>query len=397
MLLAQGLSDFIARIVLIRAFILAQQIAVPAVFLHDPDDPLVRNRRLHKVVAHVDELGMAAVYIREQGNDVFRFIGRIVGIPVIIRSKLGAEYAEVYIKAEVLRPGLLNKCHKVVDHIALEIGRRMDFRAHLNAELLRQWKGALDDLPPVQHGLQLVRDDRHLGAHNRKPESVGKAYIALQHGYGFLCRQITEPQHMGINPVAVFHGNDLILVAETEPFLHPFIRRIRIIFNMGIGQDFNAVSAHIVDVFKTILQSFRETEVSRITVERDTPLRPLPVVSVHTPFLLFSLRSSTVLRRAAAVPHNCSQESVCSHYSCSRNSLQTIKIFKPVCSSLCAYCTSGPGIRHSLFARFSMNSFIFRRKMKGSCNNLCIIVAPALSYNTIIANGKINSTLSLTI
>ena len=72
MLFSQCLAYFVAVIILVCAFIFAEQISVVAVLLHDLDDLRIRDRCLFEVIAHVDELGVAAVDVRKERNDIFR-------------------------------------------------------------------------------------------------------------------------------------------------------------------------------------------------------------------------------------------------------------------------------------------------------------------------------------
>jgi hypothetical protein len=60
---SQGLTDLIAQIIFVKAFVLAEQIAIPVVFLHDVDDLFVGDGGLLKIIVHVVELRVAAVDI----------------------------------------------------------------------------------------------------------------------------------------------------------------------------------------------------------------------------------------------------------------------------------------------------------------------------------------------
>src|ERR1039457_6636564 len=55
----------------VHTLILAEQIAVPVVFLHDVDDGRIRRVWALAVVGHLIEFGMAAVNVGQQRNDVF--------------------------------------------------------------------------------------------------------------------------------------------------------------------------------------------------------------------------------------------------------------------------------------------------------------------------------------
>ena len=130
----------------------------------------------------------------------------------------------------------------------------MDLRAHLNIQLFCQRKRHFDDLSPVFYRGKLIGDHRLLRPHHLESQPVGKPYISCQHLIGFLGRKVPVAQYMGVDPVSVFYRDDLILITQAEPFVHPFVGGIGIVFNMRIRQDLDPVRPHIVYIFKTIFQ-----------------------------------------------------------------------------------------------------------------------------------------------
>ena len=203
---------------------------------------------------------MAAVDIRQERDDILRNVGCIVRISPFTLGEPCAEYGEVNVQSEILCPGLFDEVYKVCDQLALQVGRCMDLRAHLDAQLFCQRKRSLDDLSPVKDRLEQVVDDRHLCSHDCETETVRQTDISLEHLNRLLCRKVSVPEHMGIDPVAVFHRNDLIFVAESPPLLDPFIRGVRIVLDVCVGKDLDPVRTHIVHIFKTILQGLGQYE-----------------------------------------------------------------------------------------------------------------------------------------
>lgn len=70
--MAAHLRDAVVDVIMVLTLVLAKQIAVPAVLDHDVDHFAVRNCCLLEVLAHVVVLRVAAMDVRQIGNDVLR-------------------------------------------------------------------------------------------------------------------------------------------------------------------------------------------------------------------------------------------------------------------------------------------------------------------------------------
>jgi hypothetical protein len=90
-MLPECLADFIALVILVGALVLGKQIAVPFVIAQDGEDLFVGDGGLLEIVVHVDELGMAAVDVGQQGDDVLRLVGNKVRVDMLTLGKFGAE------------------------------------------------------------------------------------------------------------------------------------------------------------------------------------------------------------------------------------------------------------------------------------------------------------------
>ena len=113
-----------------------------------------------------------------------------------------------------------------------------------------------------------------------------KTQILLQTLDGLLGGEHAVLKHAAVDPVAVLHGLHLVLVAEREPVVHPFVGGIRIVLDVGIGEDLHAVGAHVLDLLEAILEGLFKPELGGVAVEGDAAFRTLLGVSVHNRFLL---------------------------------------------------------------------------------------------------------------
>ena len=162
----------------------------------------------------------------------------------------------------------------------------MDLGAHGEPETLGQGQGALDDLAPVFNGIEGIVHNAHLGAQDLEAQAVGKAQILLEAGDGLLGTQQAVLQDAAVDPVAVLHRLHLVLVAQGEPVVDPLIGGIGVVFDMGVGEDLHAGGAHVVDIFKAVLESLFKAELGGVAVEGDASLGALIIIAVHKPFLL---------------------------------------------------------------------------------------------------------------
>ena len=86
--------------------------------------------------------------------------------------------------------------------------------------------------------------------------------------------------------MAVFHRLQFVFIQQGKPFVHPLLGGIGVILNVDIGQDLNAVGAHIVDILKALLQVLLKPKLGRVTVQRHAALRTLFLVAIHLLSLL---------------------------------------------------------------------------------------------------------------
>ena len=84
--------NLIAGVVLVRALVLAEKITVPAVVFKQLYYPRVRYGGLLKVVAHVVELGVAAVDIRQQRQHILGLAGLELGAFPLALGEFIAEH-----------------------------------------------------------------------------------------------------------------------------------------------------------------------------------------------------------------------------------------------------------------------------------------------------------------
>ena len=61
---------------------------------------------------------------------------------------------------------------------------------------------------------------------------------AVLHDRRHIARREAEAVFQAVDPVAVLNRNDLVLIAEAEPVLYPFVRRIGIVFDMASSPSF---------------------------------------------------------------------------------------------------------------------------------------------------------------
>ena len=199
--------------------------------------------------------------------------------------ELVAEDGEVDVQAEAFGAGLVDEVHVVLDHLALEIGGDVDLGAHRETQTLGQRQGAPDDLAPVLHGVERVVDDAHLGAQHLEAQPMGKAQVLLQTGDGFLRRKQAVLQHAAVDPVAVLYRLHLILVAQGKPVVDPLVGGVGVILDMGVGEDFHAGGAHVVDILKAVLEGLFKAELGGVAVKGDASLGADGRITVHMSFL----------------------------------------------------------------------------------------------------------------
>ena len=210
-----------AGLILVGAFILGEEVAVPAAIDEFLDDFGVGDGGLFEVLVHVVELGVAAVDVLHQraqvggvaaGAAVLGHAGHgaaaVGGVPLVL------EGAEVDVQTEPLGVLFLNEFHIVGDHLAGQSGGDVDFGAHTHVVFLGVGQSHLDELSPVFHGGQGVVNDAQLGAQNGEAQLVGDAEVLNQHFQGLFSGQRVVLVTTGVNPVAVFHGGDVISLAQ---------------------------------------------------------------------------------------------------------------------------------------------------------------------------------------
>lgn len=87
-----------------------------------------------------------------------------------------------------------------------------------------------------------------------KSVPVGEPQIPRQKFCRLLGGEIPILEHPGIHPVAVFHRHRLIFLQQPELPIHPGVGGGGVVFHVGIGQNFDAVGAHVIDILEALLQ-----------------------------------------------------------------------------------------------------------------------------------------------
>ena len=161
----------------------------------------------------------------------------------------------------------------------------MDLRAELKIQAFCQRKSTPDNLSPVFYRIQITVDHGHLRSKNMKAETVCQAHILLQPLHSLFGSENAVLQNTTIYPMPVFHRFYLILFAKREPFVYPVVRRIRVVFDMCVCKDLDAVGTHILQFFKAILKCLFKAKFRGIAVESNTSLRTFLFIMVHLSYL----------------------------------------------------------------------------------------------------------------
>ena len=242
---------------------------------------------------------MAAVDVGQDRNDVLRHGAGAAVLRHARQAHRGGERvlegAEVYVEAEVFGARLEDEVHIIVHILALQAGGHVQLGAHAHVAVLGQGQGHPDDLPPVLHrGVHRI-NDAHLGAQDGEPQLVGKLDVPRELLIGFLGSQLPADlvvvmgEEAGVDPVAVLHGDDLILVQQLEPLVKPGLRGIGIAFDVAVCQDLQAVGAHVVHVGEAVLQGHGPAVLAGVAIDGYAPLGSRVIFCIHACLLLSEL------------------------------------------------------------------------------------------------------------
>ena len=187
----------------------------------------------------------------------------------------------------MLRAGPLDELDRLLEPIRVDEKRNVQLLSHLHVVLLRDGQQLLVDLergdPSLPVGLLAdVGGDvecRRPGAAqtsvHRAPQSVRQLQVLGDHLDDLIHVQLAALVELCIRPPVQRHRSESILLHPTEPLLQPGSRRIRVVGNDGLRQEFHALATHFGQVRQTVLQRHGAgLKIAVVAVERRGKLQP---------------------------------------------------------------------------------------------------------------------------